>query len=94
MALHDEEQRRLAEIELRLAEENPRLAQRLAELRPIRISGTILAVVAVVGALTIGLTMMTFGAQSSSLILMVLGALLAVVVPTAAVWRCWLHRLH
>jgi hypothetical protein len=94
MALHGEEQRRLSEIERQLAEENPRLAQRLAELRPMRISGVVLAVLGVLCSPVVGLLVLTAAAQTHSPFLMVIGTIPAAVVPTAILWRAWLHRLH
>lgn len=94
MALHGEEQRRLSEIERQLAEENPRLAQRLSELRPMRISGVVLAVLGVLCAPAVGLLVLTAAAQAHSPFLMVLGTVLAAVVPTAIIWRTWLHKLR
>lgn len=94
MALHGEEQRRLSEIERQLAEESPRLAQRLAELRPMRISGVVLAVVAAVCSPMVGLVVLTAAAQLHSPFLMVIGTVLGAGVPTAILWRAWLHRLH
>jgi hypothetical protein len=94
MALHGEEQRRLSEIERQLAEENPRLAQRLAELRPMRIPGVVLAVLAALCSPVIGLVVLVAAAQTHSPFLMVLGTLLAAAVPTAIIWRSGLHRLR
>ncbi|HJQ44787.1 MAG TPA: DUF3040 domain-containing protein [Amycolatopsis sp.] len=94
MALHGEEQRRLSEIERQLAEENPRLAQRLAELRPMRIPGVVLAILGALGAVVIGLFVLVAGAQAHQSFLIVLGTLLVAAVPTAIIWRSWLYRLH
>jgi hypothetical protein len=93
MALHGEEQRRLSEIERQLAEENPRLAQRLAELRPMRITGVVLAIAGVLLAPVAGLFVLFAAAQTQSPFLIALGTVLAAVVPTAILWRTWLHRL-
>jgi len=94
MALHGEEQRRLSEIERQLAEENPRLAQRLAELRPMRIPGVVLAVLGALCSMVAGVFILVAGAQTQQLFLMILGTVLASGVPTAILWRLWLHRLH
>ncbi|GHF55862.1 putative membrane protein YdbT with pleckstrin-like domain [Amycolatopsis bartoniae] len=94
MALHDEEQRRLAEIERQLAEENPRLAQRLSELRPMRIPGVVVALLGALCSIVAGLFVMTAGAQSHAAFLIVFGAVLTSGVPTAIIWRTWLHRLR
>ncbi|MGH3949946.1 MAG: DUF3040 domain-containing protein [Pseudonocardiaceae bacterium] len=92
MALHDEEMQRLNEIERQLAEESPRLAERLAELRPFTIS--VMAVAGVLASVTMGLVITVVGAQVDSAALVVLGALLTVVMPTVIIWRLWLSRLH
>jgi DUF3040 family protein len=92
MALHGEEQRRLSEIERQLAEENPRLAQRLAELRPKRIPTVVLAIFAALCSPVIGLFVLVAAAQTQSPFLMVLGTILASVVPTAILWQGWLRR--
>ncbi|MTD55226.1 DUF3040 domain-containing protein [Amycolatopsis pithecellobii] len=93
MALHGEEQRRLSEIERQLAEENPRLAQRLSELRPMRIPGVVFAIVGALCSIVAGLFIMVAGAQSRNTFLIVFGAVLTVAVPTAILWRTWLYRL-
>lgn len=93
MALHGEEQRRLSEIERQLAEENPRLAQRLAELRPMRIPGAVLAILGSLLSPVVGLFVLVAGAQAHSVVLVVLGTVFASVVPTLIIWRTWLYRL-
>ena len=93
MALHGEEQRRLTEIEKQLAEENPRLAQRLAELRPMRIPGVVLAILAALAVPVIGLFILVAAAQAHSAALMILGTVLTALVPTAIIWRTWLYKL-
>lgn len=94
MALHGEEQRRLSEIERQLAEENPRLAQRLAELRPMRITGVVLAILGVFLSPVAGLFVLVAAAETHSAFLIALGTVLATAVPTAILWRTWLHRLR
>ncbi|WP_236790598.1 DUF3040 domain-containing protein [Amycolatopsis sp. GM8] len=94
MALHGEEQRRLTEIEQQLAEENPRLAQRLSELRPMRIPSVVLAVIGAVCSVVAGLFIMVAGGQSHNGFLIVFGTVLTCVVPTAILWRTWLYRLR
>ncbi|HVV13263.1 DUF3040 domain-containing protein [Amycolatopsis sp.] len=94
MALHGEEQRRLSEIERQLAEENPRLAQRLSELRPMRIPSMILAILGAFCAIACGLFLMVAGAQAHTSFLIVLGTVLCVGVPTAIVWRSVIYRFR
>ncbi|KAA9156436.1 DUF3040 domain-containing protein [Amycolatopsis acidicola] len=94
MALHGEEQRRLSEIERQLAEENPRLAQRLAELRPMRIPSVVLAILGALCSIACGLFLMVAGAQAHTSFLIVFGTVLCIGVPTAIVWRTWLYRLR
>jgi hypothetical protein len=93
MALHGEEQRRLSEIERQLAAENPRLAQRLAELRPMRVSGILLSLLGILCSPVIGLFLLVAAAQSQAVILFVVGTVFTSVIPTALIWRAWLHRL-
>ncbi|MFC4000293.1 DUF3040 domain-containing protein [Prauserella oleivorans] len=93
MALHDEEQRQLAEIERRLAEDDPRLAQRLATLRP-GFGGPILTLVGLVVLFVAGLAVIAIGAEISSPVLGIFGIVLAVCVPTAIIWRKWLRKLR
>ncbi|TNC26019.1 DUF3040 domain-containing protein [Amycolatopsis alkalitolerans] len=94
MALHGEEQRRLTEIERQLAEENPRLAQRLSELRPMRIPNVVFAIIGGLCSIVAGLFIMVAGAQAQSGFLIVFGTILTVAVPTAILWRTWLYRLQ
>lgn len=93
MALHGEEQRRLSEIERQLAEENPRLAQRLSELRPMRIPSVVFALIGAVCSIVAGLFILVAGAQAANGFLIVFGALLTCAVPTTILWRTWLYRL-
>ncbi len=94
MALHGEEQRRLSEIERQLAEENPRLAQRLAELRPMRVPAVVLAILGTLCSITSGLFILVAAAQVHSPALMALGTGLSSVVPTVVLWRGLLYRLR
>jgi len=93
MALHDEEQRILTEIERQLAAENPRLARRLAELRPMRVPGMVLALLCALAAPVLGLFLLVVAAQSQVALLFVIGTVFTSVIPTALLWRVWLHRL-
>lgn len=93
MALHDEEQRRLSEIERALAEENPRLDQRLSELRRMRLPGVVLAVLGALCSMVAGLFVMVAGAQTHSSFLIVFGTVLTSGIPTLVVWRTWLRKL-
>ncbi|WP_158896137.1 DUF3040 domain-containing protein [Amycolatopsis anabasis] len=94
MALRDEEERILAEIEHQLAEQEPALDHRLDELRPVRFSGAVLGAGAVLASLAAGLMSMIFGAQTGSPLFIVVGVLLATVVPTGVLWRAWIRRLR
>jgi uncharacterized membrane protein YdbT with pleckstrin-like domain len=94
MALHGDEQRRLSEIERQLAEENPRLAQRLAELRPMRIPTVVLAVLGALCSMVSGMFLLVAAAQAQLPFLIALGTVLTSVVPTAILWRTWLYRLR
>jgi hypothetical protein len=93
MALHDEEQRQLAEIERRLAEDDPRLARRLATFRPMQSLALVASIAGLLASVACGLTAMVFGVLLSSPVLIIVGTLLAVFLPTAIGWRLWLrHR--
>ncbi|GAB2977915.1 DUF3040 domain-containing protein [Amycolatopsis acidiphila] len=94
MALHGEEQRRLTEIERQLAEENPRLAQRLSELRPMRVPSVVFAMIGALCSVIAGLFIMVAGAQVQTAFLIIFGAVLTCGVPTAILWRTWLYRLR
>jgi hypothetical protein len=94
MTLHGEEQRRLSEIERQLAEENPRLAQRLAELRPMRIPTVVLAILGALCSMVSGMFLLVAAAVAQVPFLMALGTVLTSVVPTAILWRTWLYRLR
>ncbi|MFF5992817.1 DUF3040 domain-containing protein [Prauserella flavalba] len=94
MALHDEEQKQLEEIERRLAEDDPRLAQRLEKLRPLGLSRIGLAILLMLVLFVSGLATIAIGAEISSPVLGVLGVVLAVGLPTAIIWRLWLRKLR
>lgn len=93
MALHDEEQRRLSEIERALAEENPRLDQRLSQLRGMRLPGVVLALLGALCSIAAGLFVMVAGAQTHSPFLMVFGTVFTSGLPTLIIWRLWLRKL-
>ncbi|WP_199434988.1 DUF3040 domain-containing protein [Qaidamihabitans albus] len=94
MALHDEEQRQLAEIERRLAEEDPRLAQRLERLQPFALSRAALTLAGLLASFFIGLIAIATGAELGLPWLSIAGAALSVAVPTLVVWRLWVRRLR
>jgi hypothetical protein len=94
MALHGDEQRRLSEIERQLAEENPRLAQRLAELRPMRIPSVVMSILGALCSIVAGIFILVAAAQAHATFLLGLGTAFTVGVPTAIVWRTWLYRLR
>jgi hypothetical protein len=94
MALRDEEQRQLAEIERRLAADDPRLAQRLARLRPLGLPRTVLGIVGVLAAFVTGLVIVIIGAETTSLATGIAGVIIAVGFPTLIIWRFWLRRLN
>ncbi|RSM86303.1 DUF3040 domain-containing protein [Kibdelosporangium aridum] len=77
MALRDEEQRKLAEIERGLAAEDPRLASQFTE-RPKLRTGTIaeIAVMLMAGSVMAGV-----GVQLGSAVLIVIGGIVATIVP-------------
>ena len=87
MALPEDEQRRLGEIERRLTEDDPQLARRLATRRP-RTAGSIAALIAGVSMLACGVAVIQAGAALGSPAVMIIGAVIAVIVPAIA----WLAR--
>ncbi|GAA2827105.1 DUF3040 domain-containing protein [Crossiella cryophila] len=92
MALRDHEQRALAEIERRLAEEDPRLAERFLGLSSpsLRNRQAVLALLGVLGAYALGLTVLVIGVSGAWIELIVLGAVISVSV---LAWFTW-KRLH
>ncbi|MBK1786396.1 DUF3040 domain-containing protein [Prauserella cavernicola] len=94
MALHDKEKKELAEIERRLAEDDPRLAQRLEKLRPRGAARIGLALLAMLALFVGGLTTIATAAEMSSPVLAVVGVVLAVGIPTGIIWRLWLRKLR
>ncbi|TWH20144.1 DUF3040 domain-containing protein [Prauserella rugosa] len=93
MGLRDEERRQLADIERRLGEDDPRLAQRLTTLRPglPRVLWTIAALAALFIA---GGVLVAVGTGADAPVVVVLGVVVAVGVPTFIIWRRWLRRLR
>jgi Flp pilus assembly protein TadB len=88
MALPDDEQRRLAEIERGLAEDDPRLARRFAQGSPAT-RGAFPAVITAAGLmLGTGLVIIVVGFRLGAPLVIVIGAIIAVIVPALA----WLAR--
>lgn len=86
MALPEDEQRRLAEIESGLAEEDPRLARRFSRGRqPVAASTLVAVIVSAVLMLGAGVVVMVFGARLDAPLVVVIGGIIAVAVP-AMVW--------
>ncbi|MEU3272055.1 DUF3040 domain-containing protein [Saccharomonospora sp. NPDC006951] len=94
MALHDEEQRQLAEIERRLAEDDPQLAQKLTRLRPFGMPRAGIALITMFASFVLGLAVVAIGAEVGSFVLGIIGIVLAVGLPTVLIWRLWLRRLR
>jgi hypothetical protein len=92
MALRDDERRKLAEIERELAQADPRLAHRLAELRPLTRGSATALVAGALAMLASGLIMMVVGVQLASPVLVVIGALLSAGFPALAGWHLWWRR--
>ena len=81
MALPDDEQRRLGEIERELAAEDPRLARRFAHRQQVT-AGMLAAMVS--GALILlaaGATLIVMGVRLGQPVVVGIGALVAVVLP-------------
>ncbi|MFD9887989.1 DUF3040 domain-containing protein [Amycolatopsis sp. NPDC059027] len=86
MALHDYEQRKLDEIEKHLVEENPRMARRFAEFRPIHLITLVAAGLGLLVLLSVGLVVMVIGVRLTAPGLITLGAVLTATVPAAITW--------
>lgn len=93
MSLRDDEQRRLAEIERRLSEEDPHLARRLATLRPFGPSRVALGIAVMVVSLVAGLVIAALGSELNSVPVGIVGVALAIILPTVLIWRLWLRKL-
>lgn len=86
MGLRDREKRALDEIERNLAAEDPRLATRLARMRPgRRLTGRLAVGVGLTVVYLLGLTVVVFGVTTESAALVALGAVLAAVFPVLLV---------
>lgn len=95
MATQDFEKRQLAEIEQHLAGESPELARKLAALGTAGAGqrhGT-RSIVVVIATYLAGLTLVVAGVQVSSVLVIVLGALLTAAVPVATGWQAWRNRI-
>ncbi len=85
MALPDDEQRRLGEIERELAEQDPQLARRFARRQPMT-AGTLAALLS--GALLLlasGIILIVMGVRLGVPAVVMIGVVLALVLP-AMVW--------
>lgn len=95
MATRDFEKRQLAEIERQLSDESPELAQKLAALgtaeATTRYNGK--SISAVIALYLAGLTVIIAGVQVSSVLVIVLGAVLTAVVPAVTGWYLWRTRI-
>lgn len=92
MGLRDEERRQLDDIERRLGEDDPRLAQRLTRLRP-GVPRLLWVLVALFLLFVVGGVLVAVGAGSGLPVVVVVGVLVAVGAPTAIIWRIWLRKL-
>ncbi|KOX28180.1 hypothetical protein ADK67_12125 [Saccharothrix sp. NRRL B-16348] len=93
MGLQDREERALAEIEQRLAEDDPRFAARLDHTRSWhRIPRPVLLGAALVATYVVGLLAVIAGVTLSSVPLIALGAVVITAFPAAVAARAW--RAH
>lgn len=100
MELQDHERRVLAEIEQHLIDEDPDLDVELtnltADLQSIRAvrsrRSRPIVVIATVAAFLIAVTTILVGVAISSLVLIVLGAVLTASIPLGMAWRAWRDR--
>ncbi|MBN9743285.1 DUF3040 domain-containing protein [Amycolatopsis sp. A1MSW2902] len=86
MALPDDEQRKLDEIERFLTEENPSLAHRLASARPPGGATLLWTALGLLMLLGTGLVITCVGIQCSAPVVIGAGALLTAIAPAAAGW--------
>lgn len=90
MALRDDEQRTLTEIERHLVEEDPRLAHRFVE-RPA--AGSLASVIAgVVLTFGAGLAVLASGIRLASPALVLVGVIVTTAVPALVGWVLSAHR--
>jgi hypothetical protein len=93
MALRDDEKRQLAEIEHRLAEDDPRFAAKLS-VDP-KTAGALrkaMLVALVLATWVVGLTIIVLGVALSLPILVVVGAPVVAAVPVRIGWLAWRER--
>jgi hypothetical protein len=94
MALHDHEERRLADIERQLVDEAPDLARKLAnlgadkEISRFRMD----SIVVMLGMYLAGVTIIVVGVQISSAVVIALGAAVTAIFPLVTGWRLWRAR--
>lgn len=91
VTLRDDEQRRLAEIERGLSEDDPWLARRLAHFGSAHLSRQVVTFVALCACFVGGLALVAAGAQLRFWPVSALGAVLAVVVAPGVTWWVWLR---
>lgn len=84
MALPDDEQRRLAEIERGLAEDDPRLARRFAHGQPATAGAFAAMIATALLMLGTGLAVIVAGARLGTPLVIVIGAIIAAIVPAMA----------
>lgn len=87
MALRNDEQRILAEIERALVEEDPGLALGFAEWRVVMLGSLVAVVIGVVLMLWGGLVIMVIGVHLASPVLIIIGGIVAAAFPAMAGWR-------
>jgi len=85
MALPEDEQRRLAEIEAGLAEDDPRLARRLGSGQAVTVGSLAALIVGAILMLGAGVIIIVSGARLGAPLVIAIGVLIAVIVP-ATVW--------
>lgn len=91
MGLPEHEQRELAEIEQRLAEEDPRFAARLTK-PGLGLSPRTMIVLGLLATYVIGLLVVVLGVTLGSVVLIALGAAVTVSFPVMLVVRIWRDR--
>ncbi|MFD2474810.1 DUF3040 domain-containing protein [Amycolatopsis silviterrae] len=91
MALPDDEQRKLDEIERFLTEENPALAHRFAEARPPGIGSLLWTAGGMLALLATGLVITCVGIQHADPLVIGAGALLTALVPGMTGWYVRQH---
>ncbi|WP_028923832.1 DUF3040 domain-containing protein [Pseudonocardia acaciae] len=84
MALPDDEERKLVEIEQGLASDDPRLAHRFVQLPGPTVGSLVATTIGIIVLLSAGAAIISIGAQLHSPAVIALGAVCTALLPTLA----------